>query len=92
MTISAAALKAKADVTRAQFNPLIRPYLVLQIGFALAISVIGIPFALIWFLGLGRSNIARKRLHLHKRLRHWICAALNSVWTKLLHCLSSGVR
>lgn len=40
MTISAAALKAKADVTRAQFNPLIRPYLVLQIGFALAISVI----------------------------------------------------
>jgi len=54
MTISAAALKAIADVTRAQFNPLIRPYLVLQIGFAMAITVIGIPFALIWFLGVGQ--------------------------------------
>jgi len=54
MSISSAALEAESDVTRAQFNPLIRPYLVLQIGFAMAITVIGIPFALIWFLGVGQ--------------------------------------
>ena len=48
------ARSANLDVSRAQFNPLIRPYLVLQIGFALAITVIGIPFALIWVLGLGQ--------------------------------------
>lgn len=38
----------------AEFNPLIRPYLVLQIGFAMVMSVIGIPLALIWFLGVGQ--------------------------------------
>ena len=54
MAISASASTAKSDVNRAQFNPLIRPYLVVQIGFALAITIIGLPFALIWFLGLGQ--------------------------------------
>jgi membrane protein YdbS with pleckstrin-like domain len=54
MTHTTAARSANADVSRAQFNPLIRPYLVLQIGFALAVTVIGIPFALIWVLGLGQ--------------------------------------
>lgn len=38
----------------AKFNPLIRPYLVLQIGFLLVLSIIGIPLALIWFLGVGQ--------------------------------------
>gem|GEM_PF-2345995 len=36
------------------FNHLIRPYLVLRIGFAFAITVIGLPLALIWFCGVGQ--------------------------------------
>ncbi len=40
--------------TRAAFNPLIRPYLVVTIGFTLLITVVLIPFAIIWFLGLGQ--------------------------------------
>jgi membrane protein YdbS with pleckstrin-like domain len=39
---------------RAEFNPLIRPYLVLSIGFTLAMTIIGIPLAIIWFLGVGQ--------------------------------------
>ena len=54
MPILAAARSAKTEVSRAQFNPLIRPYLVLQIALALAVTVIGIPFAVIWVLGLGQ--------------------------------------
>lgn len=42
------------DVVIARFNPLIRPYLVLQVGFVLIVTVIGIPLALIWFLGAGQ--------------------------------------
>ena len=43
-----------SDVIVAKFNPLIRPYLVLQIGFVMAVTVIGIPLAVIWFLGPGQ--------------------------------------
>ena len=39
---------------RTRFNPLIRPYLVLSVGFSLLVSVIGIPFAILWFLGIGQ--------------------------------------
>ncbi len=39
---------------RAEFNPLIRPYLVLKIGFVLASTIIGLPLAVIWFLGVGQ--------------------------------------
>mgnify|MGYP000956427163 CR=1 FL=1 len=39
---------------RASFNPLIRPYLVLTIGLTLVSTIIGIPLALIWFLGVGQ--------------------------------------
>jgi membrane protein YdbS with pleckstrin-like domain len=42
------------DIIVAKFNPLIRPYLVLQVGFALTMSIIGIPLALIWFCGVGQ--------------------------------------
>ena len=42
------------DDVHAKFNPLIKPFLVVQIGFAMAITVIGLPLALIWFLGAGR--------------------------------------
>jgi membrane protein YdbS with pleckstrin-like domain len=40
--------------TRAQFNPLIRPYLVVTIGLTMVSTIIGIPVAIIWFLGLGQ--------------------------------------
>ena len=40
--------------THAKFNPLIRPYLVLQVGLVLAMTIVGIPLALIWFLGVGQ--------------------------------------
>lgn len=39
---------------RADFNPLIRPYLVVTIGLTLASTIIGLPLALIWFLGVGQ--------------------------------------
>lgn len=39
---------------RAQFNPLIKPFLVAKIGFAMVCTVIGIPLAIVWFLGVGR--------------------------------------
>ncbi len=42
------------DIVVARFNPLIRPYLVLQIGFILVMTIVGIPLAVIWFLGPGQ--------------------------------------
>lgn len=39
---------------RAVFNPLVRPYLVLKIGFIMASTIIGIPLAIIWFCGVGQ--------------------------------------
>lgn len=38
----------------AQFNPLYRPYLVLVGAITLTITVVGIPLAIIWVLGLGQ--------------------------------------
>ena len=38
---------------RTRFNPLIRPYLVISVGFSLLVTIIGIPFAILWFLGIG---------------------------------------
>jgi putative membrane protein len=38
----------------AQFNPLIRPYLVLYVGSILTITIVLIPLALIWFCGVGQ--------------------------------------
>jgi membrane protein YdbS with pleckstrin-like domain len=38
----------------AKINPLIKPFLVVQIGFFMICTVIGIPLALVWFLGVGR--------------------------------------
>ena len=45
---------AQTSVVNAKFNPLIRPYLVMRIGFTIAMTIIGIPLALIWFLGVGQ--------------------------------------
>lgn len=38
----------------AQFNPLIKPFLVLKIGAVMIGTVVGIPLAIVWFLGVGR--------------------------------------
>lgn len=43
-----------APLFRAQFNPLIRPYLVLYVGGFLFMTIVLIPLALIWFLGVGQ--------------------------------------
>jgi len=42
------------DAIRAQFNPLIRPYLVLYGAFILLLTVVGIPLLLPWLLGGGQ--------------------------------------
>jgi putative membrane protein len=39
---------------RARFNPLIRPYLVMYAGFMMVITIIFIPLAIVWFLGVGQ--------------------------------------
>ncbi len=39
---------------QAAFNPLIRPYLVLSIALSLVITIVGIPFAVLWLLGIGQ--------------------------------------
>ena len=59
----------------AKFNPLIRPYLVLQVGIVLAMTIVGIPLALIWFLGVGqwwaRHYFDKLECHLDdKKLRY----------------------
>jgi putative membrane protein len=41
-------------VFHAKFNPLIKPFLVIKFGLVMISTVIGIPLALIWFLGVGR--------------------------------------
>lgn len=38
----------------AEFNPLIRPYLLITIGFTMICTIIGIPLAILWFLGVGQ--------------------------------------
>ena len=43
-----------APPLRTRFNPLIRPYLVLSVGFSLLVTIIGIPLAILWFLGIGQ--------------------------------------
>ena len=41
-------------VIQARFNPLIRPYLVIRMGFVMACTIIGLPLALIWIMGAGQ--------------------------------------
>lgn len=38
----------------AQFNPLYRPYLLVSIGLAMVLSIVGLPIAVIWFCGVGQ--------------------------------------
>ena len=59
------------SAVRASFNPLIKPFLVLKIGFTMACTVIGIPLAVVWFLGVGnwwaRHYFARLECQLGER-------------------------
>ena len=58
-------------VVEARFNPLIKPFLVVKIGVAMACTVVGIPLAVVWFLGLGqwwaRHYFERLECHLGER-------------------------
>lgn len=45
---------AASTTLRAGFNPLIRPYLVVTIGFTLVMTIVLIPLAMVWFLGVGQ--------------------------------------
>jgi membrane protein YdbS with pleckstrin-like domain len=47
-------MSADTIAIRARFNPLIKPFLVMKIGITMVCTVVGIPLAVIWFLGLGR--------------------------------------
>ncbi|MCX6141046.1 MAG: PH domain-containing protein [Candidatus Kapabacteria bacterium] len=47
-------MQASPEQIRVAFNPLIRPYLVLRIGATIALTIIGIPLAVLWFLGVGQ--------------------------------------
>lgn len=38
---------------RAEFNPLIRPYLVVSVALTLTMTIVGIPLAILWLLGIG---------------------------------------
>lgn len=41
-------------VQQAEFNPRIKTYMLLVIALIIAVTFIGIPFLIIWFLGLGQ--------------------------------------
>ena len=41
-------------IQSAEFNPKIKLYLLLYVAFILALTVVGIPFLIFWFLGLGQ--------------------------------------
>lgn len=41
-------------VQKAEFNTLLRTYILLYVGFFLTISIIGIPLAIAWFCGVGQ--------------------------------------
>lgn len=41
-------------IQSADFNPKIKQYLLLYVAFILIMSIVGIPFLIFWFLGLGQ--------------------------------------
>lgn len=45
--------ETSAATSRAQFNPLIRPYLVVYVGLILMVTIVLIPLAVVWFCGVG---------------------------------------
>lgn len=63
--------QAAALPLRAAFNPLIRPYLVVSIGLSMAATVILLPLAVLWVLGIGqwwaRHYFAKLECELNER-------------------------
>lgn len=48
-------MKTKSNIIQtAEFNPKIKVYLSVYIAFFMTISIVGIPFLIIWFLGFGQ--------------------------------------
>jgi membrane protein YdbS with pleckstrin-like domain len=47
-------MSTETVAVRARFNPLIKLYLVVTIGMTMVCTVVGIPLAIVWFLGVGR--------------------------------------
>lgn len=47
-------MAADDHTIEARFNPLIKPFLIMKIGLAVMCTVIGLPLAIVWFLGVGR--------------------------------------
>jgi len=47
-------MSTETITVRARFNPLIKLYLVVTIGLTMVCTVVGIPLAIVWFLGVGR--------------------------------------
>jgi len=41
-------------IQSAEFNPKIKSYILIYVAFFLTISLVGIPFLIFWFLGLGQ--------------------------------------
>jgi membrane protein YdbS with pleckstrin-like domain len=64
-------MAADNAIVQARFNPLIKPFLVMKIGLTMVSTVIGIPVAVIWFLGVGnwwaRHYFKRLECHLGER-------------------------
>jgi putative membrane protein len=56
----------------AKFNPLIKPFPVMKIGAAMMCTVVGIPLAIAWFLGVDRwwAQDYFDRLECHLGERH----------------------
>lgn len=65
-------MAADDKILHARFNPLIKPFLIVKIGLAMVFTVVGIPLAIIWFLGVGRwwANHYFERLECHLGERH----------------------
>lgn len=61
-------------IQTAEFNPKIKIYLLVYIGFILTVTIIGIPFLIFWFAGLGQLFCRRYYQNLTCKLtdRHLI--------------------
>jgi len=48
-------MTTKSEIIQsAEFNPKIKLYLLLYVAFILSLTIVGIPFLIFWFLGLGQ--------------------------------------
>jgi putative membrane protein len=65
----------KDILLKAEFNPLIRPYLVLYVAAILCSTIVGIPLALIWVCGVGqwwaRHYFDKLECHLTDKTLHF---------------------